>query len=545
MKLIDHTSARAVGLTLLAGIWAIACGNNDTPNNGFAANVSTSGGTSTANTITGGTGTGGARTTGGAPQSAGGTAATGGSKNATGGTSASAGGTSATTGGTSTASAGTSTTTGGVSITTGGTAATTGGTSAGNGGTTAAGGTSSAAGGTTTSNGGTSVVAGGTSAIGGTSAATGGVTSAVGGTATATGGDTSATGGTAASTGGTPATGGTVTTGGAQGTGGSSSGSCPIVYDFESDVQGWSGDTGLTLATSATNAITGSQALKVTMPAIAEGTSNSIVVNPTTAANLWPGTVVTLHVMIPAGVTNVWLQAFSQGNNYSFVNTTGNSAVTVNPGGWTTWTYTIPNTFPGGIQVLGIQIGVYAGGTFAAGDVYVDSITACAGSAVCGGNGTGSYSWETAGSVDGWSIDGNSSPADTAIAQSTTMPNSGAGSLQITFSGLPTSTARRIILNSPKAYCGQVVTYKVYVPADFNAGIALQPFSNINGLVWDPGSSVTPTPGAWNTLTYTLPQIGPLGLQRIGLQISASSSALPYSGSIYLDDVTWGGAAAN
>jgi len=525
MKLIDRLNARVVGLTLLAGTWSVACGNSDTPNDGFAD--LTTGGTSAANTITGGTGTGGVRVTGGAPPAAGGTATTGGTKNATGGSSASAGGTSATTGGTSTTSAatgGASTATGGASTPSGGTSTDVGGTSNTNGGTTATtGGTSSSAGGTTVATGGTSAVAGGTSTIGGTSAATGG----------------------SVATGGVSAAGATDANGGVPGTGGSSSTSCPIVYDFETDVQGWTGDTGLTLATSTTNVVTGNQALKVTTGAIAVGAKISLTVNPTTAANLWPGTVLTFHAMVPTGVTNVWMQAFSQYNNWAGFDTAGNSAIALNPGGWTTWTYTIPDTLPGGIQALGIQIGVNTGGSFAAGDIYIDSITACGGSAVCSGNGTGSYGWDTAGSVDGWSIDGNSSPADTAIAQSTTMPNSGAGSLQISFTSLPASASRHIILNSPNAYCGQVITYKVYVPADFGAGIALQPFAVANGYVWDTGNSVTPTPGAWNTLTYTLPQIGPLGLQSLGFQIYSSSTATPYTGSIYLDDVAWGGATVN
>ncbi len=280
-----------------------------------------------------------------------------------------------------------------------------------------------------------------------------------------------------------------------------------------------------------------------TMPAIAEGSFLSLTVNPTAAANLWPGTVLTFHVMTPPDATNVWLQAFSQFNNWSQIDTAGNSATTVIPGAWTSWNYTVPNTFPGGLQAIGIQIGVGAGGTFAASNVLIDSITACAGPSVCSGNGNGSFSWETPGSVDGWAIDGNSIPADTAIAQSTEMYNAGFGSLKVTLTSLPASASRRIYVYGPNAYCGQVVTYKVYVPNDFGANITLQPFSNINGLVWDAGVAVTPTPGAWNTLSYTLPQISSLGLQRLGLQIASTGTAEPYTGSIYVDDVSWGTAS--
>lgn len=499
MKLSYHSSALVCGLAFLVGIWTVACGgDNDNSINGSGGGAKpNTGGTTNVNSSAGGA-----------------NAKTGGASTAAGGTVISTGGTAAATGGASTATGGTAAATGGVSS--------------------AAGGTVAATGGTSTAAGGASTTTGGNSATGGRQSTGGSI----------------ATGGSVA-TGGTPAAGGSsAAIGGALGTGGSGGTNCATLYDFEgntgtqNDVQEWAADRDIALTTTTTAFVTGGQSLQVTLPAIAEGTSKSLTVNPPAAANLWPGTVVTFHAMIPQGATGVWIQAFSQSNNWINFDTLGNSAVTVTPGAWTTWTYTIPNTFPGGLQAMGVQIGVDTGGVFDGGDVFIDSITACAGAAVCAGSGSASYSWETAGSVEGWVIGGNPSAADTVIAQSTDLHIAGSGSLKVTFTGLPASAARQIYIDNPNAYCGQVVTYNVYVPIDFGAGIKLQPFSSANGSVWDAGASVTPTPGAWNTFTYTLPQIGPLGLQQLGLQIYSSASATAYTGSIYLDAVSWGAAVA-
>ena len=474
MNFMGHIGTRTLGLAIIAGFGVCACGDDD-------------GGPTTTTSATGGSSSvaGSSATSGGA--------STNGGSSATGGTSNSSGGSSATTGG----------------VTTAGTSATA---------TAATGGSVASSGGSTSAGGSATTGTGGTAATGGTSSSSGGSSS---GGSSANGGSTS--------TGGTLSSGGTSTnTGGLTGTGGGSATNCAVLYDFEGiadDLEGWTADTGIALGTDSTAAVTGSHALKATIPDIAEGTSVSLSVSPTMDAELWPGSVVTMHVMIPQGTSGIWLQAFTQSNSWTTFDTTGNSAVTVNPGAWTSWTYTIPDTLPGGLQALGVQIGVNAGGHFSAGDVYVDSISACAGSAVCSGNGIGVYDWENAGSEDGWTIDGNADPADTEIAQSLDLAVSGLGSLKVTFDNLPANAARRIVIDKPNAYCGQVVTYNVYVPSDFGADIELQPFSNIDNWVWNGGLSVTPAPGAWNTITYTLPQISSLGLQRLGLQISSAATA--------------------
>ncbi len=491
MNFMGHIGTRTLGLAIISGVGVCACGDDD---GGAATTTSATGGSSS---IAG-------------SSAASGGASTNGGSSATGGTSNSSGGSSATTGG----------------VTTAGTSATA---------TAATGGSVASSGGSTSASGSATTGTGGTAATGGTSSSSGGSSN---GGSSAIGGSTS--------TGGTSSSGGTSTsTGGLAGTGGGSAANCAVLYDFEGtaadDLEGWTADTGIALGTTSTAAVTGSHALKATITDIAEGTSVSLSVSPTIDAELWPGSVVTLHVMIPQGTTGTWMQAFTQSNNWTTFDTTGNSAVTVAPGAWTSWTYTIPDTLPGGLQALGVQIGVNAGGHFSAGDVYIDSISACPGSAVCSGNGIGVYDWEKAGSEDGWTIDGNADPADTEIAQSLDLAVSGLGSLKVTFDSLPANAARRIVIDKPNAFCGQVVTYNVYVPSDFTADVELQPFSNIDNWVWNGGLSVTPAPGAWNTITYTLPQISSLGLQRLGLQISSAATASVYSGSIYIDDVSWGG----
>ena len=88
-------------------------------------------------------------------------------------------------------------------------------------------------------------------------------------------------------------------------------------------------------------------------------------------------------------------------------------------GAWNTWTYTVPNTFPGGLQVLGFQLGDNSTGpTIAAGSVYLDAITATGGTQNCAvAIGTGAHTFEAALDANVYKKDG--SDADTVATQST------------------------------------------------------------------------------------------------------------------------------
>jgi hypothetical protein len=354
------------------------------------------------------------------------------------------------------------------------------------------------------------------------------------------GGAGGATGGTAGASGG--GAGGAAGAGGSAGAGGAGGAAPTIVYDFETDTQGWaSSGEGVVVTTDAAQKVTGAKSLKVTVPALAADADLSVAV---TKPLFWPGTVLTLHVYSPAGADGLWVQAFTQSNNWAVWDTAGNSAVGLVRGGWTTITYTVPQTFPGGLQSLGIQMGVAAGGvTFAGGDFYIDSVSASGGVESCTGTGEGSHDFETT-DVSAWSVDGEPPPTDTALAHATDKPMAGTGSLKVSFTALPggtvaAPTSRRIRVLKPVAYCTQEVTLNVWMPPGSEA-IQFQGYSQYNNYDgWNAGAPpATITRDGWTEHQYTLPAVGAGGLQLLGIQINNTAEA-PFTGDIYIDDVSW------
>ena len=360
-------------------------------------------------------------------------------------------------------------------------------------------------------------------------------------------------------TGGACGSGGSTDTGGAGGTGGTTSTGtgCPVIWDWEgSTVDTWaSTDTDVTLAVSSDQKFTGTQSLKATLPAMtstagdAGSTVKTIAITPpTTASAMWPGAAITAHVWVPAGTTKAWLQLFIQSNNWGSWN--NSTSVGATAGDWTTLTFTVPAAtaiFPGGINQFGVQFGVSGGDSFAGGDIYIDSITVCGGTQACSGTGTGSFDFETASSTDGWAFKGASSVTDTVVSQSTDQHygDTGSGSLKVVMTALPPAasssswTSRLIELANPKAYCGQAVTYYVY--ADNVTGLSVQPYASANGWAWFAGTSTTlSTTNTWTEVKFTLPAtINFLGLQAMGLQLSNTSTADTYTGTVYIDGIAW------
>ena len=324
---------------------------------------------------------------------------------------------------------------------------------------------------------------------GATSSSSGGTTDT---SSSQTGGDTS-TGTTTAvgGTGGGASSSASSSSGGSSGdssSGGGSSGGttstdtgCPIVWDWEgTTTDSWTTDADVTLAVSTTQKVTGSQSLKVTLPAITSTGGDAAtttmkgfyITPPPTTSNMWPGATITVHVWVPAGTTGPWMQLFTQSNNWSSWNSS--TGVTPTAGAWTTLTFTVPAAtavFPSGINQFGMQFGVSGGGTFAGGDIYIDSITVCGGTQACSCTATGSFDFETAGSTDTWAFKGATTVTDTVVTQSTAehYGTTGTGSLKVAMTAIPVApappatgwTSRLVELGNPKAYCGQTVTYHV------------------------------------------------------------------------------------
>jgi hypothetical protein len=209
---------------------------------------------------------------------------------------------------------------------------------------------------------------------------------------------------------------------------------------------------------------------------------------------------------------------------------TGNSKIVLNAGGWTSWTYTLPEIFPGGLQQLGINVG-----NVDAGDIIIDSVTACSPTYTC--TGSASFDWETVNSD--WTLSNTNNAVATQTSTGTAF--TGTGSMQIALTNFPARDSTELVLSAlgKYPYCGQQVTYQVWVPADLDANIAIKPFASVNGWTWN-APDVPILRGQWNLLTYTPPAIGVLGVQQLGLQIRSGASALPYTGTIFVDAVSWG-----
>jgi hypothetical protein len=239
-----------------------------------------------------------------------------------------------------------------------------------------------------------------------------------------------------------------------------------------------------------------------------------------------------------------------QSNNW--VNWSDTTVGTPAAGAWSALTFTVPAAtviFPGGINSFGLQLGVSGGGTFAGGDIFIDSITVCGGAQACSGTGTGSFDFETAGSKDGWDFKGDTSVTDTVVTQSTTQHygTTGSGSLKVAMTAVPAApappatgwTSRQVELPNPKAYCGQTITF--HVKADNVTGLNVQPYAMANGWGWFAGAGVTLTDTtSWTEIKYTLPAtINFQGLQAFGLQLSNTVSTGTYTGNVYIDGISW------
>jgi hypothetical protein len=313
-----------------------------------------------------------------------------------------------------------------------------------------------------------------------------------------------------------------------------------MLYDFESGIQAWGGNT----SQSTTQVKDGSYSLAFAHPTL-DGTNSSVRVdNPP----LWPGTVITVNAWLPAGLdttAGAYFQMFTDYNNFSGFDNAGNSQRTAQSGAWTTWQYTVPNTFPGGIQGLGFQIGDNSGGTtIPAGSIYLDSITATGGVANCAiATPTVLHDFETALPAGAYLIDGG---GNVTVSQSTDrFFGTGAGSLKVSFVDLPAApstsepTKRFIYINKPNVYCGQTMTFHVWLPTGSEA-LGAQVLSVFNWYSGFAGTgNLTATRGDWTTGTLTIPTtVDYRGIQRVGVEFSYTGT-VPFTGDAYIDQIAW------
>jgi hypothetical protein len=132
----------------------------------------------------------------------------------------------------------------------------------------------------------------------------------------------------------------------------------------------------------------------------------------------------------------------------------------------------------------------------------------------------------------------------TTIARSTTRALTGSASLGVTFTNLPAPTGtaptkRIVFIDKPVVYCGQTMTFRVFLPTGSD-GLTFQVFAQYDNFGAFTGTGpVTATREAWNAATYTIPtSVGPGGIQRVGVEFQYSGTS-PYSGEVSIDQVTW------
>ncbi len=166
----------------------------------------------------------------------------------------------------------------------------------------------------------------------------------------------------------------------------------------------------------------------------------------------------------------------------------------------------------GGIAAIAASVGLIAAGSGQAWAAY-----------------TG-FGWESSG-VQGWAVDWDGS----AVSSSTTFKFAGARSLK-----LPQSGEQYAGYHSPSDLTGlavgSVVTYKVYLPANANQPVEAKGYvtdGNNGSYVERFGHEVVLTPGAWSTITLTVPAV--TSIEYIGLEVDNPG----WTGAVYLDAVSW------
>ena len=287
----------------------------------------------------------------------------------------------------------------------------------------------------------------------------------------------------------------------------------------------------------------GTHSLKATLPSL----TNQDRQLYTEAAAFWPGTVLTFSVWVPEGNDDLYVQTFSQIDFYQW-DASGSLASPLVRGGWTTWTYVVPKTFPGGMQRIGVQIGA---GTrpFAGGDVYIDAITQQGGVVACSGPEVTrptsppdrhSFDFETP--APEWEV--VDAPADVSLSISGDHPLNGSGALKVSLNALGAGEKRQLRISGPATACGQTATLNVWTPQGSD-GLTFQAYVQFNG--WSGWSGVTPavvTRGAYTQIVVpvpgldAVPPIGRGGYQALGIELENGTGA-PFSGDVYIDDVSW------
>lgn len=140
------------------------------------------------------------------------------------------------------------------------------------------------------------------------------------------------------------------------------------------------------------------------------------------------------------------------------------------------------------------------------------------------------------GTTGGWTVSG---APFTGLASSTAQAYDGTHSLAISASSFTSTDYPYLWVAAPSNLLpGATISAAVWAPSSASLSARAQLFVQDQGYTWHIEGYVPLTPGAWTTLTYTVPGNASTPLRMLGVQfLNAAGTA--FSGTLYLDAVYW------
>jgi len=130
-----------------------------------------------------------------------------------------------------------------------------------------------------------------------------------------------------------------------------------------------------------------------------------------------------------------------------------------------------------------------------------------------------------------WSLNG---ALITGVATSTAQHYAGQRSLAANFAGTAAGTSA-VETSGVVVPPGATVTFHVYIPAGSQI-TTIEPYLQDYNWTWSSNPTTSFTPGAWNTVTLTVPTTSITPVQRLGLRFTTGAA---WTGTVYVDSINW------
>ncbi len=134
-------------------------------------------------------------------------------------------------------------------------------------------------------------------------------------------------------------------------------------------------------------------------------------------------------------------------------------------------------------------------------------------------------------SSQGWTASGSQI---SGVAVSSAQAYVGNQSLAVNFNGSTSGTSAALVGNVAIT-AGSTITFHVWIPVGSPVNV-LQPYLMDYNWGWTSSWYGSLTPGAWNTVTLTVPTTAVTPLQELGLQFTTTAA---WAGTCYIDSITW------